>query len=110
MDWDDSGPTIEDEIRWNNDLTPAEKKLLIQQSRIEFYRAMLILVLLVLLLGAIGVIASGWLLAIIDGTIFWGTVIAYTLLEDKRKHIEAALAEEFRDRQETEPGNKKWNR
>ena len=85
MDWDDYGPTIEDEIRWNDELNPVEKKLLIQESRIEFYRAALILALLFLLLGAIGVIVRGWLLAVIDGAIFWGTAIAYALLEDKKK-------------------------
>jgi len=107
MELDDYGPTIEDEIRGNDELSPAEKKLLIQKSRIEFYRNALIFVLLVLLLGAIGVIIRGWLLAVIDGAIFWGTVIAYTLLEDKKNSIEIALAEESQNRQKVRSRNKK---
>jgi hypothetical protein len=105
MDWDDYGPTIEEEIRWNDELSPAEKKLLIQKSKIEFYRTALILVLLFLLLGAIGVIVRGWLLAVIDGAIFCGTAIAYTLLEDKKNCVEAALAEEFQNRKKIESRN-----
>jgi len=107
MDCDDYGPTIEDEIRWNDELSPVEKTLLIQKSKIEFYRDALTLVLLFLLLGAIGTIVKGWLLAIIDGAIFWGTAIAYTLLEDKKNSIEIALAEESQNRQKTESRNKK---
>ncbi len=110
MDWDDYGPTIEDEIRSNPELNPAEKKLLIQKSKIEFYRTALILVLLFLLLGAIGVIVRGWLLAVIDGAIFWGTAITYTLLEDKKNSVEAALAQESQNRQEIESRNKKRKR
>jgi len=97
MDWDDDyGPTVEDEIRANDELTPRQKELLIQKSRIESYRNGLIIVLLVLLLGAIGVIVKGWLGAVIDGVIFWGTAIAYTKLEDKKNSVEIAIAEEFR--------------
>jgi len=106
MDSDDFGPTIEDQIRWNNELSDAEKKLLIQQSKIDLYRGILILVLCLLLMVAIGFIVRGWILAIIDGTILWGTAITYTLLEDKKKHIELALAEESLSRQKIESGNK----
>ena len=102
MDLDDYGPTVEDEIRWNDELSPAEKKLLIQKSNIEFYRAMLIMVLLFLLLGAMAAIVRGWLLAVIDGAIFWGTVIVYTLLEEKKKSVEAGLAGESQNRQKIE--------
>ena len=109
MDWDDlaNEPTIEEEISWNTELSPAEKKLLIQKSKIEFYRTALILVLLFLLLGAIGVIVRGWLLAVIDGAIFWGTAIAYMLLEDKKNSVEIALAEEFQNRQKIESRSKR---
>jgi len=110
MDPDDFGPTIEDEIRSNDELNPVEKKLLIQRSRIEFYHALLILVLCSLLMGAMGAIVKGWLLAVIDGTIFLGTAITYTLLEDKKNHIELSLAEESQNREKIESGNKKPKR
>jgi hypothetical protein len=107
MDWDDYGPTIEDEIRGNDELSPAEKKLRIQESKVEFYRAALIFVLLVLLLGVIGAVVRGWLLAVIDGAIFWGTAIVYTLLENKKNSIEIALAEESQKRHKIKSRNKK---
>jgi len=107
MEWDDYGPTIEDEIRGNDELSPAEKKLLIEKSKNKHHRDLLTMVLLVLLLGAIGVIVRGWPLAIIDGAILWGTVIAYTLLEDKKNSIEIALADESQNQQKAKSRNKK---
>ena len=107
MEWDGYGPTIEDEIRVNDNLSPTEKKLLIEKSKNKFYRDALTMVLLILLLGAIGVIARGWLLAIIDGAILWGTVIAYTLLENKKNSIEIALAEESQNQRNAKSRNKR---
>jgi|GEM_PF-2179306 len=106
----DYEPTIEDEINSNEDLNSVEKKLLIQQANIEFYRAVLILVLCALLMGVLAVILKGWLLAVIDGAIFCGTGVTYTLLEDKRNHIALALAEESQKTQEIELENKKRKR
>jgi len=90
--------TIEDEIRSSDELSPAEKNLLIQESRIHFYQALLIFVPLLLLIGVIGVLLRGWLLAIVDLSLFWGTAIAYTLLQDWEERVKAELAEEFRKR------------
>jgi hypothetical protein len=97
MDWDDNGPTEEQTILWNNELSPTEKKLLIQKSRIEGYHTGLILVLLVLLMGAVGALVRGWLATGIDVVIFWSFAITYTVLEDKKKKVESALAEEYEE-------------
>jgi hypothetical protein len=37
MDWDD-GPTIEEEIKWNDELSPAQKKLLLKQEKLNSFR------------------------------------------------------------------------
>ena len=70
LDWDDCGPTIEDEIRLNNELSPTGKKLLIQKSRVESYHRVLKFTLLILLLGAIGIIVRGRLAVVIDAASF----------------------------------------
>jgi hypothetical protein len=107
MDWDDYGPTVEDEIRWNNELSPTQKTLLIQQARLDFYSAALIMVLCFLLMGALAILIRGWLLAIIDGAIFWGTGITYTLLKNKKNSIALALSEEHRIQQEIKSRSKR---
>jgi len=107
MDWDDSGSTTEQTILWNDELSDTEKKLLIQKSRIEGYRNGLIFVLLILLLAAIGVIVKGWLAAVIDGVLFWATAITYTVLEDKKRSVETALAEEYENQRKSKSRSKK---
>jgi hypothetical protein len=107
MDWDDYGPTIEDQIRSDDELSPTQKKLLIQKSKIESYRAGLTFVLLILLLAAIGVIVRGWISAVIDVAIFWGFAITHTVLEDKKSKVEAALAEEYENQKKSKSRGKK---
>jgi hypothetical protein len=102
-----NGSTIEDEIRFNDELSPTQKKLLIQQANLEFYSAALLMVLCFLAMGAFAILLKGWLVAIVDGAIFWGTAIAYTVLKDKKNSIALALSEEHRIQQETNSTIKK---
>ena len=95
MYWDDRGPTIDEIIKGDDALNSIEKRLLLQKSRIDLYRSLLVMVLCLLLMGSVGVFIKGWTLALVDGVIFWSTAISYTVLEDKKTRIDNELAEEF---------------
>lgn len=107
MDWDDSAPTLEDQIRSNENLSPTQKTLLIQKSNIDFYRAALLLVPLLILIAFIADMVKGWIGDLIGCAIFGGGFIAYRSLEDKKRRVEIALAEESENQEKIQSQNKK---
>lgn len=99
MDWDD-GPTIEDEIRWNDELSPAQKKLLLKQEKLNFFRMVFGAVTYLFFTGFVGMLFKGWLRPMVMFALIWAGVIGYTLLEEEEQRIKAALGEEYIKQQE----------
>lgn len=99
MDWDD-GPTIEDEIRWNDELSPAQKKLLLQQVKLDSFRLIFGAVLYLFFAGFVGMLFKGWLRPMVMFALIWAGVIGYTFLKEKEQRIKLALEEEHRKQQE----------
>jgi len=103
MDSDD-GPTIEQEIKWNNELSPAQKKLLLQQVKLDSFRLIFGAVLYLFFAGFVGMLFKGWLRPMVMFALIWAGVIGYTLLEGKEQRIRAALDDENRNQQEIKSG------
>jgi hypothetical protein len=98
-DWDD-GPTIEDEIRWNDELSPARKKLLLKQVKLNSFRLVFGAVLYLLFACFVGMLFKGWLRPMVSFALIWAGAIGFTLLKDEDQRIRAALEEEHRRQQE----------
>ena len=99
MDWDD-GPTIEDEIKWNDELSPAQKKLLLKQEKLNFFRLVFGGVLYLFFVGGVGMLFKGWLRPMVMFALIWAGAIGYTMLKDEEQRIKAALEEEHIMQQE----------
>jgi hypothetical protein len=99
MDWDD-GPTIEEEIKWNDELSPAQKKLLLKQEKLNFFRLVSGGLLYLFFAVFVGMLFKGWLRPVVMFALIWAGVIGYTLLEEKEQRLKAALEEEYRRQQE----------
>jgi hypothetical protein len=78
----------------NNELSPAQKKLLLNQSRLESYRVVFGMVLLFLLAGLIGVACGGWVRIVAEVVVVGGSIVTYTLLEEGEKRLQAELEDE----------------
>jgi hypothetical protein len=102
-DWDD-GPTIEDEIRWNDELSPTQKKLLLKQEKLNSFRVfsgMALYLFFACTVGAfVGMLFKSWLCPLVGGALIWAGVIGYTLLKDEEQRIKIALEEEHIKQQE----------
>ncbi len=98
-DWDD-GPTIEDEIRWNDELSPTQKKLLLKQEKLNSFRMIVGALLYLIFASVVGMLFKGWLREMVPVALIWAGAIGYTLLEEKEQRIKAALEEEHRKQQE----------
>ena len=104
MEWD-AEPTIEDEIKWNNELSPAQKELLLKQVKLNSFRMVFGGVLYLFFAGVVGMLFKGWLRPMVMFALIWAGIIGYTLLKDKEQRIKAALEEEHRKREELRKGS-----
>ena len=99
MDWDD-GPTIEDLIQDNDELSSEQKKLFLQQEKLDSFRMIFGAALYLLFAGFVGMLFKGWLRPIVMFAVTWAGVIGHTFLEQKEQGIKAALEVEYRKQQE----------
>ena len=111
MEWD-AEPTIEDEIKYNDELSPTQKKLLLKQEKIKSFRLISGAVLDLVFVGVVAMLFKGWLRPMVMFVLIWAGIIGYTLLEEKEQRIQAALEEEYRNQQELKEvsGRKKARR
>lgn len=93
MDWDDV-LTIEDEIKWNDELSPTQKKLLLKQEKLNSFRSIVGAVLYLVFASVVGMLFKGWLRPMVMFALIWVGIIGYTLLKDEEQRIKAALEEE----------------
>jgi hypothetical protein len=96
----DDGPTIEDEIRWNDELSSTQKKLLLKQEKLNSFRSIFGGVLYLFFAGVVGMLFKGWLRPMVMFALIWAGVIGYTLLTNEEQCIKVALAEEHIKQQE----------
>jgi hypothetical protein len=107
MDWNDYGPTIEDSTILNDELSKAEKRLLIRRSNIEFYRAALPLVLTFIIVGIIAALLKGWLALVVGGGFFLTVTVIYTWIESEHNRVSIALQDEYERQKQTPPAKKR---
>jgi hypothetical protein len=94
INWEQNGPTIEDDIRANADLSSVQKELLIKRSKIKVYRQILGAILVLLVAGLLSVFFKGWVQLAVFTVVVFGSLFTHMILEDAEKRIESELADE----------------